>query len=216
MVGFGVTMQSRHCGGVIAPARRGAAATAALHASMIDHAAQLVRRDGADALTMRALAQEAGCSLGMLYKIFDSREALVLAVVDRQFRDLTASLEEIVARAGTGTVAENLGRFAEVLLGPAAEVIKLAAGVPVQERGFHDSAMGSGFVDALPTTVTRYIAAEKRLDRIGARVDEHAIGFLVTGAVHNLLVSGEAYPRPSLSEVRELLGALAELLVDGS
>ncbi|GII78062.1 hypothetical protein Sru01_30440 [Sphaerisporangium rufum] len=185
--------------------------TAALQASLIDHAVRLVRRAGADALTMRALAQEAGCSPGLLYKLFRDRDALVAAVVDHQFRRLAADLGDFVARAGTGEVAGNLERFAEVLLGPAAQVIRLAAGTPVAAR-FAESAHDSGFVDALPRTVTEYIAAEKRLGRIDPSVDERAIGFLVTGAVHNLLVSGEAYPRPSPPEVGRLLGSLARLL----
>jgi AcrR family transcriptional regulator len=52
-------------------------ATEELRASLVHHALQLVARKGAAALTMRALAIEAGCALGMPYKVFADRRELV-------------------------------------------------------------------------------------------------------------------------------------------
>ncbi|WP_219417109.1 TetR/AcrR family transcriptional regulator [Pseudonocardia nigra] len=198
----------------MAPAKRSAHAANALRASLVEHAARLVRREGAGALTMRALAAEAGCAVGLPYKVFGSREELVATLVDEQFRQLTAALDDIVAVAGTRTVAENLGRFAEVLLGAETEVIKLAGNVQDTRMAeqVEKSAHGTAFVDALTTTVARYLTAEKRLGRIGDTVDVDAVEFLVTGAIHNQLVSGTAYPRPDLVEISRYLSWFARVL----
>jgi hypothetical protein len=53
---------------MMSPAKRSAENTDQLRASPIQHARRLVNRDGAAVLTMRALAVEAGCAVGLLYK----------------------------------------------------------------------------------------------------------------------------------------------------
>jgi len=137
--------------------------------------------------------------------------------VDEQFQHLAVAVDEVLATAGSGTVAENLVRFAEVLLGSETEVIKLADihHDPVLTAHLEDSARSSGFVDRLTTAVARYIAAEKELNRVDQAVDEDAVAFLVTGAIHNLLVSGASYPRPNRGEVTRYLTSLAVLLGAG-
>jgi hypothetical protein len=57
-----------------------------------------------------------------------------------------------------------------------------------------------------------YLAAEKRARRVAADLDEHAFGFLIAGAVHNLLVSGEAYPRPDEDRLRTYLASVARTI----
>lgn len=198
----------------MAPVRRTPDATVALRASLLDHALEVVRRDGAKAFTMRALAAEAGCALGLPYKVFGGRAELVTDLLDAYFHRLVAAFDDVVATAGTATVAANLDRFADVLLTSDPEIMKLAD-VPVDPvlSGHLDrSAQSSGFVTGLATTVSRYLAAEKELGRIDDEVDVDAIGFLVTGAIHNLLVSGESYPRPDRNQIRGHLSALARLL----
>jgi AcrR family transcriptional regulator len=199
----------------VSPARRSADATSALREALVGHALRIVHRDGANALTMRALAAEADCAVGLPYKVFGGRGELVTAVLTEQFRELGEALEEVVAAAGTGTVGDNLVRFAEVLLGSDTEVIKLAEVHRDPQLSGHmaESALVSGFVGRLTTAVDRYLTAEQGRGRVSARVDPAAVGFVVTGAVHNLLVSGEAYPRPSLADVAAHLRAVAELLV---
>jgi AcrR family transcriptional regulator len=181
---------------------------------LIEHAARLVRRDGVKALTMRALAKEAGTALGLPYKVFAGRGELVAALVDEQFRRLTDLLDDMVAAAGTGEVADNLFRFAEAVLGSESQLIHLAGDVhdPALVEKSEEFPHGSRFISTLPTAITRYVAAEKRAGRIRAEIDEETIGFFVTGALHNLAVSGEAYPRPSLDEIRRMLHVLVQLL----
>ena len=45
-----------------------------LRSDLVQVAQRIVARDGAAALTMRALAAEAGCAVGLPYKVFASRD----------------------------------------------------------------------------------------------------------------------------------------------
>jgi hypothetical protein len=47
---------------------------------------------------------------------------------------------------------------------------------------------------------------------VAADVDEGAFGFLLAGAVHNLVVSGPAYPRLSRRQLRQRLEAIVARL----
>ncbi len=198
----------------MAPAQRTADATDALRASLVGHALRIVRRDGAKALTMRTLAAEAECALGLPYKVFGSRDELVGTLVGEQLRHLAAALDEFVAAAGSGTIAQNLIRFADLFLGADTQVIKLADIHQEPELIGHlrNLARSNGDVDRVATAVTRYLAAEKELGRLDESVDEDAVGFLVTGAIHNLMVSGDGYPRPDRGELTRFLISFARLL----
>ncbi|MER7930136.1 TetR/AcrR family transcriptional regulator [Streptomyces sp. NPDC096057] len=64
---------------------------------IIDAAVQIVDEEGADALSMRALAQRLGSGTATLYRHFDSRAALVAHVVDRMFGGIEVSDDELAA-----------------------------------------------------------------------------------------------------------------------
>ncbi|SEF18272.1 TetR/AcrR family transcriptional regulator [Jiangella alba] len=197
------------------PVRRSAEARLELRASLLDHARRLIERDGAAALTMRALAAEAGCAVGLPYKVFGGREDIAAELVGTEFRRLRHEFDAWVATAGTGTVGENLARYARLFIEADTPVFRL-----VGEGGdtAFDSAVGtvaesSGLLESFGSTVADYLAAEKRLGRVAADVDEHAFGFVVTGAVHNLASAGDGYPRPALDTIERYLHAVAARIV---
>jgi TetR/AcrR family transcriptional regulator, tetracycline repressor protein len=64
---------------------------------IIDAAVQIVDEEGADALSMRTLAQRLGSGTATLYRHFDSRSALVAHVVDRMFGGIEISDAELAA-----------------------------------------------------------------------------------------------------------------------
>lgn len=197
----------------MSPVRRTAEATQELRASLVEFAQRLVARDGASTLTMRALAAEAGCAVGLPYKVFASRDELVAELISAEFVTLRAGFDKLVADAGTRTVGDNLGRYAELLLGsPAIALAREIAHNEELTETVNTTAGETGLVAAVETTVADYLAAEKPLGRVDPEVDEHAFGFLIAGAVHNLLMSGEPYPKPSMRRLKKMLAAVATRL----
>jgi AcrR family transcriptional regulator len=182
-----------------------------LRVSLIDHARRLIARDGAGALTMRALAAEADCAVGLPYKVFTDRHDLVAQICHAEFTRLGEAYEELATRAGTATVGANLAWFAELLLGSPAvglahevfadEILAKAVTARVHETGVGPA--------AFQTVLSRYLAAEKDVGRVAPAVDVKAFGFVLAGAIHNLIMSGDAWPRPTPRQLRRQLDAIA-------
>jgi len=198
----------------MSPARRTPETTAGMRASLIAHAQRLVAREGASALTMRALAAEAGCAVGLPYKVFADRRDLVAELVHAEFVEMQSVVDELVARAGTGTIGGNLAWFADLLL--ASPAVAVAQEVFTDEQlmktvttRIHETGAGPATFE---TILTSYLEAEKRVGRIDDDVNEAAFGFLLAGAIHNLIVSGPGYPRPTKRQLRQVLTAIAARL----
>jgi AcrR family transcriptional regulator len=192
--------------------KRSAEATAELRAALLGHARRLVERDGAGALTMRGLAAEAGTAVGLPYKVFDNREQLVAELVLDEFTHLRSELDRWAASAGHATVGDNLARYARILLDrrmPAWEMVG-TIGDDAVRRAAAAQAGPSGLLASFDHTVADYLAAEQRLGRIAPDVDIGAFAFLITGAIHNLLAAGSAYPRPTRKRLDAMLRAVAE------
>jgi AcrR family transcriptional regulator len=71
-----------------------------LRAALIEAAEAQIEAGGLSALKARALAQEAGCSVGAIYNIFEDLDALVMAVNARTFRALGEFVSARVRAAG--------------------------------------------------------------------------------------------------------------------
>ncbi|ELP69044.1 TetR/AcrR family transcriptional regulator [Streptomyces turgidiscabies] len=65
-------------------------------------AVQIVDEEGADALSMRTLAQRLGSGTATLYRHFDNRAALVAHVVDRMFGGIEITDDEFAAMGWRG------------------------------------------------------------------------------------------------------------------
>lgn len=192
------------------PPRRSAETATALRASLVDHAQRLVDREGPAALTMRALAQEAGCALGLPYKVFADRQELVMELVHASFDAVRRTGDELLGRAGSGSVAGNLAWFAEWLLDSpgvalAQHVISDEALAQAAVAHFHASGTGPTMLE---TILSSYLTAEQRAGRVARDVDVDAFGFVLAGAIHHLVVMGDGYPRPSKRRLAQILAAI--------
>jgi AcrR family transcriptional regulator len=198
----------------MSPPKRPPEDVAALRASLVEHALRLIARDGPEALTMRSLAAEAGCAVGLPYKVFADRADLVAEICHAEFNRLTRVYEDLEGKAGTATVGANLVWFAELLLdSPAVALTREALAdhglAETVTRRAHDTGTGPGGFEG---AIARYLAAEKAVGRVAGDVDDDAIAFFVAGATHNLVVSGDAWPRPSRRTLKRHLDAIAAVI----
>lgn len=67
-------------------------------------AAQLMGRAGVDAVSMQAIAAEAGVSVGLIYKYFGNKQDLVLAITVQVLEDLAVRVPAAIAAAGDDPV----------------------------------------------------------------------------------------------------------------
>ncbi len=188
----------------MSPAKRSAESTAELRTQLIEFALTILQRDGADALTMRALAAEARCAVGLPYKIFADRHELVASILDGEFARLRAAFDVVASRAGTATVAEHLLEIAELVLDSPA--VALAHETTGDDHLMHTVAAHADHAGIGPAVFidiyARYLDAERVVGRVRADLDIDAFAFFFAGAVHNLLFSPKGlWPSPSRQEL---------------
>ena len=94
----------------------------ALRARLIESATATIRDEGAAALRARALAEDAGCSVGAIYTVFGDLPQLVLAVNGETFRRLGA---HVVAGTTGDAPVERLVSMSEAYLDFAASEPRL-------------------------------------------------------------------------------------------
>jgi AcrR family transcriptional regulator len=195
----------------LSAARRTAETTQELRATLLEHAQRLVSRDGASALTMRALAAEAGVSLGLPYKIFADRREIVDEIVSAEVRRFGAAAKTLLNRAGTYTVGDNLIWFASIVLNsPAAPLAQELHADDQRLESANRVAERTGLRPAsFPAVLADYLTAEQRAGRVRDNIDCEAFGFLIAGALHNLLIAGPAWPRPERRQLIRHLTAAA-------
>ena len=198
----------------LSAAKRTPETTQELRATLLEHAQRLVSRDGASALTMRALAAEAGVSLGLPYKIFADRREIVDEIVSAELRRFGAAAESLLTRAGKHTVGDNLSWFASIVLNsPAAPLAQELHADDQHLRSATRVAEQTGLSPAsFPAVLADYLTVEQRAGRVKDNIDCEAFGFLIAGALHNLLIAGPAWPRTDQSQLERYLTATSRAI----
>jgi AcrR family transcriptional regulator len=150
---------------------------------ILDAAQRLIERDGAAGLTTLAIAREAGCAEGTLFKHFARKEDLCLAVV----LENSPRLKEAIARTrpGTGSVARNLEaigiealRFSHKLIPLAVSLFADTALLLRHRKAMRQSGRGPKEVFGL---IAAYIEAEIKLGRIDAAANSVMTAALLLG-----------------------------------
>jgi AcrR family transcriptional regulator len=157
---------------------------------ILDAAHRVIARHGLAAASTRAIAEEAGVGTGTLYNYLDNRLQLLARSILRRAHILSRPLEDLPARAGSGTVAGNLRDFA----GQVATILDQL--VPLFAAAFSDTDL----LDALrrelrtsappagpfaPHPIERYLLAERELGRIAPDADCRAAAALVLSLCHD-------------------------------
>ncbi|MEU8120000.1 TetR family transcriptional regulator [Spirillospora sp. NPDC049024] len=181
---------------------------------LFDAAERVLLREGASALTSRAVTAEAGCAKGVLHRHFDDFDAFLAEFVLDRVHRMDAEAAALRDAAGTGTVVGNLtAALRAVFESVAVAVVPLVtfrdelrarlrrtwpAGVPVLTEAVE--------------MIASYLAAERDLGRLAADAEVDLLAPTLIGAAHLLFADRTAAPPDDEAVRRMVAGVVAPAL----
>ncbi|MFC4857703.1 TetR/AcrR family transcriptional regulator [Actinophytocola glycyrrhizae] len=173
---------------------------------LFDAAERVLLRDGANALTSRAVTTEAGCAKGVLHRHFPDFDAFLADLVRDRIDRMDTQAAALREAAGTGTVTGNLTSALTALFESLAVAVvglitardglrarlreTIPAGIPVLTEGAQ--------------MIADYLTEERDLGRIAADRDPAMLAFTLIGTAH-LLYAGKDGDRPEKDAVEEIV-----------
>ncbi|MFG1810446.1 TetR family transcriptional regulator [Streptomyces sp. NPDC049040] len=176
---------------------------------LFEAAERVLLRDGPDALTSRAVTEEAHCAKGVLHRHFTDFDAFLAELVLDRIRGIEERATVLRAAAGTGSVVDNLAGALADLFGPVTVAIVALitfrdglrarlrraglAGIPLVAQG---SAMVAG-----------YLTAERESGRVADDADIDTLAPVLVGAGHLLFADRTSAP-PQIAAVRRMVATV--------
>jgi AcrR family transcriptional regulator len=152
-------------------------------------AERVLLRDGAGALTSRAVTTEAGVAKGLLHLHFKDVDAFLAALVIDRIERIEQQSTELRRAAGTGTVEANVGDALLEAIGPLAQgIVGLVSARPAIRQV---TPRGVPVLAETTRMLAGYLTAERGLGRVALDTDVDALAFTLVGAAHLLAVGGE-------------------------
>ncbi|TDB75301.1 TetR/AcrR family transcriptional regulator [Micromonospora sp. KC723] len=147
---------------------------------------------GPSRLTGRAVTREAGVATGLLYTHFATFDDFLTGyAVDRSFQ-ISGEVAGLAQRAGSGTVAGNLGDAA--LATPLDTLLALTRLMALRPELAADveAVLGNGTagLQAIEHATAGYLSAEQQLGRVPAETDAEALALAVVGVLHHVALTG--------------------------
>ena len=185
---------------------------------ILDAAQRLIEKEGFSRLTTSEIAREAGYAEGTIFKHFQRKDDLALAVVLEnapRFRDIIAGKQ-----AGTGSVQKNLQditlaalRLSEKLIPMAAALFADANLLRRQRQAL--SKTGQGPREAFDL-IASYVSQEQQLGRISRRLTPLMVSSLLLGSCFHRAFLRQALGRHLLPmRDGEFASALVFTLING-
>jgi len=173
---------------------------------LFDAAERVLLRDGPNALTSRAVTDEAGVAKGVLHRHFaDFDDFLAELVLDRIAR-VEHRAGPLLASAGTGTVAGNLTDLLTELFGSVAvamvSLVTFRDELRARLRRTHPT--GVPLLTEAAVAIAAYLAAERDLGRLSPGADVAVLAPTLLGAGHLLFADRTGAP-PRPDAVREVV-----------
>ncbi|MFF7158530.1 TetR family transcriptional regulator [Streptomyces sp. NPDC008139] len=176
---------------------------------LFDAAERILLRDGPSALTSRAVTTEAGCAKGVLHRHFaDFDDFLAELVLDRVARVGQRSAD-LRARAGTGTLADNVadaltGLFESVAV---AIVSLITFRDDLRARLRRSMPTGVPLLHQAAEMIAAYLRAERDLGRLAPDADVGSLAPTLIGTGH-LLFADRNGPPPTPAAIRKVVAAV--------
>ncbi|MDQ0758127.1 TetR/AcrR family transcriptional regulator [Streptomyces canus] len=176
---------------------------------LFDAAERILLRDGANALTSRAVTTEAGVAKGVLHRHFEDFDAFLAELVLDRIGRVEARSRALRESAGTGDVVDNLTAALTDLFGTIAlRIVGLVIARDALRARLRE--MRGGGVPVLreaTAMVAGYLAAERGLGRVPAGADVDVLAPALIGAAHLLFADTEG-ATPGAGEVRRVVAAV--------
>jgi AcrR family transcriptional regulator len=151
-------------------------------------AERVLLRDGPNALTSRAVTDEAGVAKGVLHRHFADFDSFVVELMRDRISQLESQRTALLASAGTGSVTGNLAGALTSLFGSIAmAVVALVIYRDDLRIRLREAGLGHLPVLSQGTAMIRaYLTAERDLGRIAADADLDSLGLTLVGSGHLL------------------------------
>ena len=155
---------------------------------IVEATERVMRERGLARSTTKEIARAAGYSEGTIYKHFESKEDVFLAVLAERFPSFVALVEELPSRVGQGTLRETLEEVASNALAFYGEIVPMAASIFAEpdllarhREGLRKRGAGPWMVNE---ALASYLGAEERLGRVREDADPEAAAAMVLGACY--------------------------------
>ncbi|NUR28073.1 MAG: TetR/AcrR family transcriptional regulator [Catenulispora sp.] len=175
-------------------------------------AERVLLRSGPEALTSRAVTEEAGVAKGVLHRHFDDFDAFLTGYIQDRARRVTELDARLRARAGEGDVLDNLTEALQELFTPlATRIVALVTfrdGVRARLR-----AAGMTGIPVLgegQRMLAGYLEAEKRGGRLLPDTDSDLMALMLIGTVHMTYAERGDEP-PEAAVVRQVVAGVVAL-----
>lgn len=149
---------------------------------ILDAAAGVMREQGVAHATTKEIARAAGCSEALLYRHFDDKQGLFMAVLQERMPGFALPDGAV----GTGTVGANLARLVSGLLDFYVDSFPISASIFSSSTllARHREAMAAhGAGPQIPQRrLQAYLEAEREAGRVRAEADLEAVARLLVGA----------------------------------
>nr|WP_239091934.1 TetR/AcrR family transcriptional regulator [Streptomyces sp. SID14478] len=164
---------------------------------MFDAAERVLLRDGAAALTSRAVTTEAGCAKGVLHRHFADFDAFLAELVLDRVGRVAERADALRAVAGSGSVVGHLTRALTDLFTPVAVamvgLITFRDGLRARLRAAGQR--GIPVLTQATAMIVEYLGAERESGRIAADADVDTLALSLIGTGHLLFAGDDGTPR---------------------
>ena len=177
-------------------------------ARLFDAADRVVLRDGASALTSRAVTEELGVAKGVLHRHFPDFDTFLAEWVVQKTARLRDLGDELNTVAGTSSVVANLrdalARVFDPLGLATIRIVITRDAVRARLRASGDHPLS--YLGQATNILTAYLAAERDHGRLVPSADPRTLALALMGSGH--LLFGEVGAAPSQEAVDEVVASI--------
>ncbi|MEU6092754.1 helix-turn-helix domain-containing protein [Streptomyces sp. NPDC047085] len=173
---------------------------------LFEAAERVLLRDGPDALTSRAVTEEANCAKGVLHRHFTDFDAFLAELVLDRVRGIEDRTTTLRAAAGTGSVVDNLADALQDLFGP----VTVAIIALITFRDGLRARLREAGLTGIPLAmqgiamIAAYLTAERESGRLAADADIDTLAPTLVGAGHLLFADRTSAP-PQTTAIRKMV-----------